>query len=80
MDIQMPEMDGLTTTQHIVETYPLETRPYIIAMTANAMEGDRETCLKVGMQDYVSKPINREELVAVLNRAQIKINSKNSTI
>jgi PAS domain S-box-containing protein len=79
MDIQMPEMDGLTTTQRIVETYPLETRPYIIAMTANAMEGDRETCLKVGMQDYVSKPINKEELVAVLNRAQMEINLKNST-
>lgn len=80
MDIQMPEMDGLTTTQHIVETYPLETRPYIIAMTANAMEGDRETCLKVGMQDYISKPINREELTIILNRAQIKINSKNLAI
>ena len=80
MDIQMPEMDGLTTTQRIVETYPLETRPYIIAMTANAMEGDRESCLKVGMQDYISKPINKEELAIVLNRAQIKINSKHSTI
>ena len=80
MDIQMPEMDGLTTTQRIIETYPPETRPYIIAMTANAMEGDRETCLNVGMQDYISKPINKEELAAVLNRAQIKINSKNLTI
>jgi PAS domain S-box-containing protein len=77
MDIQMPEMDGLTATQHIMETYPVETCPYIIAMTANAMEGDRETCINAGMQDYVSKPINKDELAGVLSRAQMKINTKN---
>jgi PAS domain S-box-containing protein len=77
MDVQMPEMDGLTATRHIVETYPPEMRPYIIAMTANAMEGDRESCLNAGMQDYISKPIRKEELSVALNRAKIKINSTN---
>lgn len=80
MDIQMPEMDGFTTTQRIIETYPIETRPYIIAMTANAMEGDREACLNIGMQDYISKPIREQELSIVLNRAQIRINSKKLTV
>ncbi len=56
MDIQMPEMDGLQATAEIINLWG-KKRPYIIAMTANAMAGDRDVCLKVGMDDYMSKPI-----------------------
>ncbi|MEY3220079.1 MAG: hypothetical protein RIT27_1436 [Pseudomonadota bacterium] len=76
MDVQMPEMDGLTATRHIVKTYPPEMRPYIIAMTANAMEGDREICLTAGMQDYISKPIHKEDLNKALNHAQLQLKIK----
>ena len=68
MDLQMPEMDGLTATQKIFEKWPTVSKPWIIAVTANAMQGDREVCLKVGMDDYISKPIQIEELVVALKR------------
>ncbi len=70
MDVQMPEMDGLEATRHIRADPPQagERRPRIIAMTANAMQGDRETCLAAGMDDYISKPIRIEELVNALNQ------------
>ncbi|WP_017295068.1 PAS domain S-box protein [Geminocystis herdmanii] len=58
MDVQMPKMDGLQATQWIRENLPIQ--PYIIAMTANAMEGDRQICLDAGMNDYISKPIKVE--------------------
>jgi PAS domain S-box-containing protein len=67
MDVQMPEMDGLEATerfrayQQTVSGSP-PVRPYIIAMTANAMPGDREVCLQAGMNDYISKPIRMDEL------------------
>ena len=67
MDVQMPEMDGLTATRRICQEWPPETRPYIIAMTANAMQGDRELCKASGMNDYVSKPIRLDTLVKALN-------------
>jgi CheY-like chemotaxis protein len=66
MDVQMPEMDGLTATEKIVQTYDPATRPWIIAMTANAMQGDREICLDAGMDDYLSKPIHLAELAQAL--------------
>ncbi|MEA5467178.1 response regulator [Leptothoe sp. PORK10 BA2] len=69
MDLQMPEMDGLTATQTICNRWEAAHRPWIIAVTANAMQGDRETCLKAGMDDYISKPIHIEELVAALQKA-----------
>lgn len=69
MDVHMPEMDGLTTTKHICQEWTAE-RPRIIAMTANAMTGDREKCLAVGMDDYVSKPIRVDELRQALSRCQ----------
>ena len=70
MDVQMPEMDGLEATQHIRQDFEFIDQPRIIAMTANAMSGDREICLSAGMDDYVSKPIHIEELVDSLNRCQ----------
>jgi signal transduction histidine kinase/ActR/RegA family two-component response regulator len=63
MDVQMPELDGLEATRRIVERFPAEGRPRIVAMTANAMDGDRERCLAAGMDAYISKPIRVEELV-----------------
>jgi PAS domain S-box-containing protein len=68
MDIYMPEMDGYETSQKIVEKYSHDERPKIIAMTANAMQGDKEKCLDAGMDDYVSKPIRVNELYKVLKK------------
>jgi CheY-like chemotaxis protein len=69
MDIQMPELDGLEATRRIIGSNPTGDRPTIIAMTANAMDGDREMCLAAGMDDYVSKPIRVAELAEALRRA-----------
>ena len=69
MDMQMPEMDGLEASRQIVALYPTpENRPKIIALTANAMAGDRESCLEAGMDDYLSKPIRKDELLSALDR------------
>jgi signal transduction histidine kinase/DNA-binding response OmpR family regulator len=70
MDVQMPEMDGLDATREICRRWPSGRRPHIIAMTANAMQGDREDCLAAGMDDYVSKPIRVDELVQALRRSR----------
>lgn len=76
MDVQMPEMDGLTATRHILKEYPsTNQRPWIVAMTANAMVGDREICLDAGMDDYLSKPIRKEELVSMFSRYLSKHNA-----
>jgi len=64
MDVQMPEMDGLEATRHIRKSDLRQ--PYIIAMTANAMQGDRELCLEAGMDFYIAKPIRVPELIAAL--------------
>jgi signal transduction histidine kinase/CheY-like chemotaxis protein/HPt (histidine-containing phosphotransfer) domain-containing protein len=68
MDVQMPEMDGYEASRAIRKEHRLADLP-IIAMTANAMRGDRERCLEAGMTDYVAKPIERQELFAALLRA-----------
>jgi CheY-like chemotaxis protein len=69
MDVQMPEMDGLEATRRICARWPVGQRPRIVAMTANAMQGDLEICLAAGMDDYVAKPIRVQELAAALERA-----------
>jgi CheY-like chemotaxis protein len=68
MDVQMPELDGISATRRIRSQWP--DRPlWIVAMTANAMAGDREACLAAGMNDYISKPIRPAELAAALQAA-----------
>jgi CheY-like chemotaxis protein len=69
MDVQMPEMDGLRATRHILAHIPEGRRPRIVAMTANASEGDRAQCFACGMADFLPKPVRHEELVRVLIEA-----------
>ena len=70
MDVQMPELDGMEASRRICARWPSGIRPRIIAMTANAMQGDREACIAAGMDDYVSKPIRQAELIAALGKAR----------
>ncbi len=71
MDVQMPEMDGLEASRRLRALFPERgTGPWIIALTANAMQGDRELCLAAGMDDYISKPIKTVELADALARAR----------
>jgi signal transduction histidine kinase/DNA-binding response OmpR family regulator/HPt (histidine-containing phosphotransfer) domain-containing protein len=70
MDMQMPEMDGLEATRRLRQELLPSQQPYVVAMTANAMQGDREQCLSAGMDDYISKPIRVEELVRALSAAR----------
>ncbi len=70
MDVQMPEMDGLEASRQITARWSVQQRPRIVAMTANAMQGDRELCLAAGMDDYVSKPIRVEALVEALRACE----------
>jgi signal transduction histidine kinase len=67
MDVKMPEMDGITATQ-VIRKLRLERGPTIVAITAYALEGDREKCLEAGMDDYISKPIQLKELAAILEK------------
>ena len=70
MDCHMPEMDGFEATRKIRAEEKEKSLPpiRIIAMTANAMQGDRENCLAAGMDDYISKPVDMKELKALLSR------------
>jgi CheY-like chemotaxis protein len=68
MDVQMPELDGLEATRQITAKWSPGERPRIVAMTANAMQGDREMCIAAGMDDYVTKPIRVDQLVEALTR------------
>jgi len=70
MDVQMPEMDGVQATRQIITQYSADQCPRIIAMTAHALEGDRERYIEIGMHDYVSKPIRLNKLIAALNRSK----------
>jgi GAF domain-containing protein/CheY-like chemotaxis protein len=66
MDVQMPEMDGLEASRRITQRWQPDQRPRIVAMTANAMQGDRDECMAAGMDDYVTKPIRVDALVEAL--------------
>ncbi|NJS35804.1 MAG: response regulator [Brachymonas sp.] len=72
MDVQMPEMDGLEATRRIRSDVKANLQPQIVAMTANAMEGDREQCLEAGMDDYLSKPIKPALLAQALQAAALR--------
>jgi CheY-like chemotaxis protein len=71
MDIHMPELNGLDTTVRIRAELAPDRQPYIIALTADAMDGYRERCLASGMNDAISKPIRVDELAAAINRSHI---------
>jgi CheY-like chemotaxis protein len=68
MDVQMPEMDGLEATRRIREDFAASEQPQIVAMTAAAMQLDRQKCLQAGMDDFIAKPASISELAAVLKR------------
>ncbi|MBA3850076.1 MAG: hypothetical protein C0502_08775 [Opitutus sp.] len=77
LDVQMPEMDGLETAANLVRAYPAAAvRPWMIALTANAMQGDRDQCLAAGMDDYLAKPIKVPDLVGALDRARAEIKAR----
>ncbi len=78
MDVQMPEMDGLEASRHICARWKRDERPRIVAMTANAMQGDREMCLEAGMDDYLSKPIHTEDLVTALRHCRPRHKAKDT--
>ncbi|MCB8948176.1 MAG: response regulator [Ardenticatenaceae bacterium] len=69
MDVQMPRLDGVAATEKIRNGWPTNQQPHIIAMTANALSGDREKYLVAGMNDYLSKPVKIQELAAALQKA-----------
>ncbi|GAA6621824.1 response regulator [Scytonema sp. NUACC26] len=75
MDVQMPEMDGLQATRQICQECSTSQRPWIIAMTAHAMQGDKEECLNAGMNDYISKPIRPESLAQAFENYRRKHNT-----
>jgi signal transduction histidine kinase/DNA-binding NarL/FixJ family response regulator/HPt (histidine-containing phosphotransfer) domain-containing protein len=79
LDVQMPEMDGLEAARQIVQRWPEGKRPRIIAMTGNALLGDREKCLEAGMDDYISKPVRIGELQAALEKWGAKLVKKTDT-
>jgi PAS domain S-box-containing protein len=76
MDVQMPGMDGLEATRSIRKQWPDLQKPWIVAMTANAMQGDREMCLRAGMNDYMTKPIQLEAVVSSLKRSWQSLNDE----
>lgn len=68
MDVQMPEMDGLEASKYIVQNWKSDERPFIIAMTANVMQGDKEKCLNAGMDDYLSKPVVIDDVQKIIKK------------
>ncbi len=78
MDVQMPEMNGLETT-HAIRQMTI-VQPYIIAMTANAMSKDKEDCLKIGMNDYIAKPMRLAEIIKILKNAANYLSEKSKVL
>lgn len=72
MDVNMPQMDGLTATRLIRSSLPQAKQPYIVALTANGMHEDQARCLSAGMNSYISKPIQVEELIAALEQTPLQ--------
>lgn len=72
MDDNMPEMDGITAASEIRKHRINDASPYIVAMTANSVPGDRERYLSLGMDDYISKPIRNEDLGNLLRRVSVR--------
>ena len=79
LDVQMPEMDGLEAARKICQKWSADKRPRIIAMTGNALVGDREKCLQAGMDDYISKPIRISDLQSALERWGPMMSRKSET-
>jgi CheY-like chemotaxis protein len=68
MDLQMPEMDGFEASREIRATLPADRQTRIIALTANALQADREACLAAGMDDYITKPVKMQDIAASIQR------------
>jgi PAS domain S-box-containing protein len=72
MDLQMPEMDGFEASRQIRQRFALTRQPKIVALTANALQGDRELCLAAGMDDYITKPVKMTDIAAVIQKQFVK--------
>ena len=68
MDLQMPVMDGFTATREIRRLLPKDRQPVILALTANAMHGDREACIEAGMNEHLAKPVKLEDMQNAIQR------------
>jgi len=71
MDVQMPEMDGLEATRRLRKEWSSEEQPYVVALTASVMESDRESCWDAGMDAFLSKPVQRDEIAQILNEPSL---------
>ncbi|GAB1403124.1 MAG: response regulator [Lentimicrobiaceae bacterium] len=78
MDIQMPEMSGMEATRRIIEKYPASERPFIIAITANALNSDYQRCIEAGMDDCLFKPVNLKLLQSCVQEWSEKVKIKQS--
>lgn len=80
MDVQMPEMDGIEATKHILKGWKLEERPLIFAMTANVLQGDKDKCINAGMDDYLSKPVIIEDVDKIIKKWHDTIRQRKSVL
>jgi len=80
MDMQMPVMDGLEASRIVVQEYPLQTRPLIVAMTANVLETDRQACKSAGMDDFLGKPVLLSDLHKLLERASVQLGMRRAGV